>query len=96
MAISELFNRHRATSGALEKTFETLLGLQLQPKLRREAKAMWEQIDLKLGAQVRDSLWLHPDQLPSEAEVTDPQQLIARLSSDGDDFDEQLRKLLDS
>jgi len=96
MAVSELFNRHRATSGALEKTFETLLGLQLQPKLRREAKAMWEHLDLKLGPAIRDSLWHHPDQLPSEVEVTDPQQLVTRLSSAGDDFDEQLRKLLDS
>lgn len=94
-AISELFARHRATAGALEKTFETLLGLELQPKLRREAKAMWSSIDQALGAQKRDSLWLHPDQLPSEAEVTDPQQLIARLGSEGDDFDAQLRKLLD-
>ena len=94
-AISELFARHRATSGALEKTFETLLGLELQPKLRREAKAMWSSVDIALGAQKRDSLWSHPDQLPSEAEVRNPELLIARLGSDGDDFDAQLRKLLD-
>ena len=94
-AISELFARHRATSGALEKTFETLLGLQLQPKLRREAKAMWSSVDTALGAQKRDSLWSHPDQLPSEIEVTNPDQLISRLGSEGDDFDDQLRKLLD-
>ena len=93
--ISELFARHRATSGALEKTFETLLGLELQPKLRREAKAMWSSIDATLGAQKRDSLWSHPDQLPSEVEVRNPEQLIARLGSEGDDFDAQLRKLLD-
>lgn len=95
MAISELFNRHRATSGALEKTFETLLGLELQPKLRREAKAMWAAVDLAIGSPARDSLWAHPDQLPSEAEVTNPQELLERIGSEGDDFDEQLRKLLD-
>jgi putative hydrolase len=94
-AISELFQRHRATSGALEKTFETLLGLQLQPKLRREAKAMWQLVDQHLGSAIRDSLWLHPDQLPAESEVTDPATLITRLGSEGDDFDAQLRKLLD-
>jgi putative hydrolase len=95
-AIAELFARHRATSGALEKTFETLLGLELQPKLRRETKAMWQSVDRALGGQKRDSLWSHPDQLPSEEEVTNPVQLIARLGSDGDDLDAQLRKLLDS
>jgi uncharacterized protein (DUF2342 family) len=79
----------------LEKTFETLLGLELQPKLRREAKAMWSSIDSSQGSQKRDSLWLHPDQLPSELEVNNPDQLIARMGSDGDDFDAQLRKLLD-
>jgi putative hydrolase len=94
-AISELFTRHRATSGALEKTFETLLGLELQPKLRREAKAMWQLADQKLGPELRDSLWSHPDQLPSEQEVQNPTELVARLSSKGDDFDDQLRKLLD-
>lgn len=95
IAITELFNRHRATSGALEKTFGTLLGLKLEPKFRREAKAMWAEIDTKLGSSARDALWSHPDQLPTEAEITDPTQLLARLSDDGDDFDSALRKLLD-
>lgn len=94
-AVSELFNRHRATSGALEKTFEVLLGLKLEPKFRREAKAMWQAVTEALGSAARDRLWSHPDQLPSESEVTDPQALIARISGEGDDFDSELRKLLD-
>ena len=93
-SISELFTRHRATSGALEKTFETLLGLQLQPKLKREARAMWEQVDTALGTSKRDELWSHPDQLPTESEVKNPQELVARLNQSGDDFDAELRKLL--
>ena len=93
-SISELFSRHRATSGALEKTFETLLGLQLQPKLKREARAMWEQVDTALGTSKRDELWSHPDQLPTESEVKNPQELVARLNQSGDDFDAELRKLL--
>lgn len=93
-SITELFNRHRATSGALEKTFETLLGLQLEPKLRREAKAMWATIEAQLGTTMRDTLWSHPDQLPTESEVRNPVELITRLESSGDDLDDQLRKLL--
>lgn len=95
-AIAELFSRHRATGGALEKTFEILLGLKLQPKFRREAKAMWLKLGGALGTKKRDGVWSHPDQLPTEAEVTYPESLIARLSSDGDDFDAELRKLLDN
>ena len=93
-SITELFNRHRATSGALEKTFETLLGLQLEPKLRREAKAMWATVENQLGTTMRDTLWSHPDQLPAESEVRNPAELITRLGSNGDDLDDQLRKLL--
>ena len=95
-AVAELFSRHRATSGALEKTFEILLGLKLEPKFRREAKLMWQLVNDSMGSDTRDSLWSHPDQLPSEQEVTNPDQLIQRLSQDGDDFDSELRKLLDS
>jgi putative hydrolase len=93
-AVAELFVRHRATSGALEKTFETLLGLQLQPKLKREARVMWEHVDSALGTSKRDELWSHPDQLPSEAEVKNPDDLLARVKSSDDDFDSELRKLL--
>lgn len=93
-SITELFSRHRATSGALEKTFETLLGLQLEPKLRREAKAMWAAIEAELGTAMRDTLWSHPDQLPTELEIRNPADLITRLETGGDDLDDQLRKLL--
>lgn len=92
-SLVELINRKRATDGPAEKTFLILLGLELKPRLRREAKAMWEEVG-KLGTNVRDSLWFHPDQLPSKEEIQAPGNLIARLSKPGDDFDGELRKLL--
>jgi putative hydrolase len=95
-SITELFNRHRASSGALEKTFQTLLGLELQPKFRREAKQMWQLAHQRLGISKTDSVWSHPDLLPSEQEIQNPELLIARLEDSGDDFDSELRKLLDS
>lgn len=95
-SITELFNRHRASSGALEKTFQTLLGLELQPKLRREAKSMWQQVVEQLSVKQADAIWAHPDLLPSEDEVRDPKLLITRLGEPGGDFDSELRKLLDS
>jgi uncharacterized protein (DUF2342 family) len=92
-SLVELVNRKRATDGPAEKTFLILLGLELKPKLRREAKAMWEKV-LELGTSVRDSLWSHPDQLPTMHEIQDPTSLVSRLSKTGDDFDGELRKLL--
>lgn len=93
-SVIELVSRKRAAKGAAEKTFEILLGLELQPKLRREAKAMWEKAG-ELGLDKRDMLWRHPDQLPSVEEIADPSLLLARLGSEPDDFDGELRKLLD-
>lgn len=92
-SVIELASRKRATAGAAEKTFAILLGLELQPRLRREAKVMWQEVS-RLGDK-RDQLWSHPDQLPSIEEISDPKLLIARLEHSGDDFDEGLRKLLD-
>ena len=92
-SLAELVGRKRITEGASEKTFEILLGLQLQPKLRREAKSMWQQLE-QLGPAARDALWQHPDQLPSIEEIADPMLLMARLNQDPDDFDGELRKLL--
>jgi putative hydrolase len=94
-SITELYNRHRASSGAMEKTFQTLLGLEIRPKFRREAKQMWQLVNQRLGKSKTDALWSHPDLLPSEQEVKNPEELILRLGSPGDDFDSELRKLLD-
>lgn len=94
-SITELFNRHRASSGALEKTFQTLLGLQLEPRFRREAKQMWQTLHERLGTSKTDAVWSHPDLLPNEQEIQEPELLIARLGESGDDFDSELRKLLD-
>ena len=93
-SITELLTRHRATSGALEKTFEILLGLKLEPKLRREAKALWAAVTEEVGAAARDQLFSHPDQLPTEAELSNVQLIFQRLGPEGDDLDDQLRKLL--
>ena len=92
-SLIELINRKRATDGPAEKTFLILLGLELKPRLRREAKQMWEKVG-ELGQNVRDSLWSHPDQLPSKEEIQDPSLLMTRLAKPGDDFDAGLRKLL--
>ena len=90
-AAVEILSRRRATAMVAEKTFQVLVGLEISPKLRRDAKAMWE----KLTKEQRDDIWRHPDQLPSRAEIENPELLIQRLVSGGDDFDGELRKLLD-
>lgn len=94
-AIQEGVRRRRATGGPAEKTFGTLIGLELRPRKMREASAIWQQLTERYGAERRDSLWEHPDLLPTAAELANADQLFARLDDRGDDIDLELRKLLD-
>jgi putative hydrolase len=94
-AVVEIYNRKRATSGASQKTFEALLGLEMSPRFRREAAAMWGVVSETKGHAAADALWSHPDQMPTQEEIQDPQILIARLENASDDFDDQLKKFLE-
>jgi uncharacterized protein (DUF2342 family) len=92
--VVEIFNRKRATSGASAKTFETLLGLEMRPRLRREATLMWQQVVTEIGKDASDALWSHPDQMPTSLEIENPDSLISRIRNGGDDFEDELRKFL--
>ncbi|MBM3682721.1 MAG: zinc-dependent metalloprotease, partial [Actinobacteria bacterium] len=72
-ALQEAMIRRRASGGPAEKTFGALIGLELRPKLIREAAQFWNKQTLTFGTNVRDSLWSHPDLLPSIEELQDPQ-----------------------
>ena len=91
--VVELVRRRQAV-GAAQKTFATLLGLELRPRLQREAMAMWQELGSKIGAVARDDIWRHPDLLPTAADINDPASFIKRISAGDDDFDNELNKLL--
>ena len=95
-AIAEVVRRKRSAGGPAEKTFLTLIGLELRPRKLREASAMWNEITDKVGIQKRDAIWSHPDLLPTDADIQDPTALIAKLSNGAaeDDMDQALRDLL--
>lgn len=111
-AIAEMVRRRRATGGPAESAFATLVGLELRPRRLREAAAMWATVSERAGTAARDSLWGHPDLLPSSDEIDRPEGLIARLGasqggtgSDGmtlspgqpdTDFDRAIAELLES
>ena len=95
-AIAEVVRRKRSSGGPAEKTFLTLIGLELRPRKLREASGMWNQITAAVGIQKRDAIWSHPDLLPTDADIQDPTALIAKLSNSApeDDMDQALRDLL--
>lgn len=61
--LREMMRRERAMGGPAERTFESLLGLQLRPKRMREATGLWEMITAAEGPEGRDAKWSHPDLL---------------------------------
>lgn len=95
-AIAEFTRRRRSVGGPAEKTFLTLIGLELRPRKLREASLLWNQLTEKVGIEKRDSIWSHPDLLPTDADIQNPEQLIAKLLNQrpDDEMDQALRDLL--
>lgn len=98
-SLAEAMRRRRASGGPAEHAFATLVGLELRPKRLREASALWEKITHALGAEGRDALWEHPDQLPNSEDLDNPAAFIARIldpDTAPDDMDQALQDLLDA
>lgn len=96
-AIREAVRRRRATGGPAERTFQSLVGLELRPKRLREASKLWQMIGDAVGSQKRDELWDHPDFLPTAQDIDNPEKFVAKVKSDlgiGDAMDQALRDLL--
>jgi uncharacterized protein (DUF2342 family) len=70
--LREATRRRRASGGPAEQTFATLVGLELRPRRLRDAAALWWAMSEKHGTEGRDSLWGHPDLLPSAEDLDDP------------------------
>jgi putative hydrolase len=71
-ALAEAIRRRRATGGPAERTFATLVGLELRPRRLREAAAIWRGLTDARGVQGRDAIWAHPDLLPTAEDFDDP------------------------
>ena len=76
-ALRETVRRRRAIGGPAEKTFATLVGLEMRPRRLRDAATLWEAASDR-GVQSRDSLWEHPDFLPTGDDLDDPAAFLAR------------------
>jgi putative hydrolase len=101
-AIGETVRRRRASGGPAESAFASLVGLELRPRRMREASQMWARVTEAVGPKLRDSLWAHPDVMPTAEDLDNPDALIARLlgqaagiTPEPDEIDRALRDLLE-
>ncbi|HEX2824367.1 MAG TPA: zinc-dependent metalloprotease [Streptosporangiaceae bacterium] len=91
-ALAEAIRRRRATGGPAERTFATLVGLELRPRRLREATTIWQGLTAARGIEGRDALWAHPDLLPAADDLENPDAFvqgqpeldISDLEDDGD------------
>ncbi|MEY4657765.1 MAG: hypothetical protein RL466_578 [Actinomycetota bacterium] len=74
--LREMFRRQRATNAPAQQLFKSLLGLEVSPKLAREASAFWSKVREEKDVAARDALW--SGILPTAEEILDP---LAFLSS---------------
>jgi putative hydrolase len=97
-ALRETLRRRRAIGGPAEQTFQGLIGLQLRPRMAREASTLWEAIAAQKGTQWRDDLWLEQGLVPTAEDLDDPEGFFSRRSLIGasdEDFDAALSAWLD-
>ncbi|HEV2372715.1 MAG TPA: zinc-dependent metalloprotease [Streptosporangiaceae bacterium] len=87
-ALAEAIRRRRATGGPAERTFATLVGLELRPRRLREAANLWRRLTEDRGIQGREAVWGHPDLLPTADDLDDPEGFLrGRPELDVSDLD---------
>ena len=94
--LDEVIRRRRASADPTREVFRDLLGLDLRPRLIRDAENLWAAMEHRHGALERDGVWRHPDMLPTARHLEDPLSYVHPNHRDQDDgdFDAELRKLL--
>ncbi|WP_421775611.1 zinc-dependent metalloprotease [Gardnerella sp. KA01000] len=97
--LREMMRRERAAGGPAEVTFESLLGLHLRPRRMREASQLWEKLTRERSIEERDSLWSHPDLLPTlpeASEVTKDASNESKVGNDAGDAGNVVTKEIDA
>lgn len=97
--LQEAVRRRRAAGGPAEQTFASLVGLELRPRRLRDASTLWGSLRTRQGTEARDGVWMHPDLLPTAADLDDPlgfrEDAAAPETMSDEDFDAALQELLD-
>jgi putative hydrolase len=81
-SLQESYRRSRIESAPTQQLFATLLGLQISPRLTREASQFWSEIysisgEKDGGVAIRDHRWEDSALLPSASDLADPAAFLA-------------------
>jgi len=76
--LRETHRRRRAAAAPAQQLFSSMLGLQVSPKLTREASAFWKKIREVKSVGERDQIW--SGLLPSAEDLLDPEKFLTSTS----------------
>lgn len=77
VALQETLRRRRATSAPAQQLFATMFGLQVSPKLAREATTFWKAVREVKDLEGRDRIW--SGILPTSDDLLTPQNYLASI-----------------
>lgn len=94
-ALNEAWARRRATGGSAEQAFAKVVGIELGAPKVTAATELWRRATIAVGSEKRDSVWDHPDFLPTAEQLDNPASFIDALLDDApsDDLDAEFAKL---
>ena len=76
-ALQETLRRGRVTSAPAQQLFSSLFGLQVSPRLAREASAFWKQVREIKDVEARDRIW--SGILPTADDLLTPESFLKSL-----------------
>lgn len=76
-ALRETLRRRRATSSPAQQLFSSLFGLEVSPRMAREAITFWFQIRELRDLEARDRIW--SGILPTSEELTAPEEYLRSI-----------------
>ena len=77
VALQETLRRRRATSAPAQQLFATMFGLQVSPKLAREATTFWKAVREVKDLEGRDRIW--SGILPTSDDLLTPQSYLVSI-----------------
>ncbi|WRS29893.1 zinc-dependent metalloprotease [Actinomycetaceae bacterium MB13-C1-2] len=97
--LRELIRRRRVTGSSADKLLGELVGLKLRPRQARGAAHIFRNLEIEGGPGARDSVWAHPDFVPTSEDLENPIQFHASgtavVAEQDSEFDREMQKLLE-
>ena len=84
--ISAAWSSRRAHEKALDQVQKSI-GLELRAEHADQAAEMWQRLTTAVGSSTRDTVWDHPDFLPTADDVAEPAEFIDSILARTDDSD---------